>query len=154
MTFQRTARYSLPAAIFLLTILLSGHARAMPIEDFAAMNDDDDATYVTAMVEGTAKMLKTHGQADLAQKTINLFRDSSKKGGLNQLIMNLKTLSTQNTRNQDNPNNRSPVYDVEDAMALTLKNNGVDVTADFLRTINEDFRASGLPRSLMNNTVH
>ena len=56
----------------------------MAILDFVHMNDDDDATYVTALVEGAAKMLKANGQEDQARKAIALFKNSTKSGGVNQ----------------------------------------------------------------------
>jgi len=118
----------------------------MAILDFVRMNDDDDATYVTSLVEGSAKMLRAQGHANQAEKVVALFKNSSKNGGVNQLALNLKMLAGQNNRNAINPNNRAPVYGVEDAMALTLKDNGIIVPASYLLTINKDFQPSGPPR--------
>ena len=134
--------------VFLLSLLFSGHAQALPILKFVRLNNDDEATYVTSLVEGSAKMLKAHGQADQAQKAIALFKDSSKNGGVNQFALNLKMLNGMNTRNAINPNNRAPVYEVEDAMERTLKDNGIIVPVSYLLTINKDFQPSGPPRSL------
>ena len=138
-------------AVFLLLLLLialgSGCAQALSFHDFIRMNDDDDATYVTAMVEGAAKMLRTNGEPDQALKLIAFFKDAGKQGGVNQLAMNMKAMNGLNNRNAINPNNRAHVYEVEDAMALTLKNHGIIVPVGYLLAINQDFQPVGPPRS-------
>lgn len=121
-------------------------ARAMAIQDFAKMNDDDDATYVTALVEGSAKWLKTQGHPDQADRVIAFFRDATKSGGLNQLVVTMKLLNGQNNRNAINPNNRAHLYDVEDAMAQVLRDKGISVPVKYLQSINKSFSPSGLPR--------
>ena len=129
------------AATLLALLLLSGiEVQAMSILDFSRLALDDQATYVSAMVEGSAKMLRDNGHPDQAQKAIDLFKNSTKQGGVNQLAMNLKELQLQNIRNADNPNNRAPVYDVEAAMEHTLRDNGIVVPASYLKTINRNFQ--------------
>jgi hypothetical protein len=136
----------LAVGLLLLMALGSGCAHAISFHDFIRMNDDDDATYVTALVEGTAKMLRANGQPDQARKLIAFFKDSSKQGGVNQLAMNMKMLDGLNNRNAINPNNRAHVYEVEDAMALTLKNKEIIVPVGYLLAINQNFQPAGLPR--------
>jgi hypothetical protein len=138
----------LNAFITVIVLFCSCTARAMPIPEFSRMNDDDEATYVTALVEGAAALLKSQGHADQAQKAIALFNDPGKKGGVNQLAINLKDLNTANNRHSDNPNNRVPELEVEDAMELTLKDNGIIVPVSYLRSINKDFSPTGPPRGL------
>jgi len=140
------SKFCLVACLLILSALGSGCARAMTFEDFIRMNDDDDATYVTAMVEGVAKILRANGEPDQARKVIALFKDSSKQGGVNQLAMNMKAMNALNNRNAINPNNRAHVYEVEDAMERTLKDNGITVPASALLAINRDFRPVGPPR--------
>jgi len=114
----------------------------MSIYLFAKMKNDDQATYITSMVEGAAKMLKDQGQAAQSQKTLDLFGDAGKNGGINQFVANLKLVDAQNRRNAINPNNRHPVLQVEDAMELTLKDNGIIVPTSYLLTINQSFMPS------------
>jgi hypothetical protein len=140
------SKVCLAASVLLLSVLGSGCARALSFHDFIRMNDDDDATYVTAMVEGVAKMLRAKGQPDQARKLIAFFKDSSKQGGVNQLAMNMKAMNGLNNRNAINPNNRAHVYEVEDAMARTLKDNGIIVPAGYLLAINQNFQPVGPPR--------
>lgn len=140
------SKICLAVGLLLLSALGSGCARAISFHDFIRMNDDDDATYVTAMVEGAAKMLRANGQPDQARKVVAFFKDSSKQGGVNQLAMNMKAMDGLNNRNAINPNNRAHVYEVEDAMELTLKDNGIIVPATYLLAINKDFHPVGPPR--------
>jgi hypothetical protein len=121
-------------------------AKAMSLDDFAKLNNDDEAGFVAFLVEASSQMLKANGQPDQASKAISLFNDSSKNGGVQQLASNLKMLNGLNKRNAINPNNRAPVYQVEDAMALTLKDDGIIVPTSYLLTASKDFRPSGPPR--------
>ncbi len=116
------------------------------MEDFIRMNDDDDATFVTLLVEGPAKNLREQGKPDQAAKAISLFKDSSKQGGLNQFVMNLRAMNAMNHKNAINPNNRAPVLEVENAMAVTLKDNGMIVPVSYLLAVSKDFHPSGPPR--------
>jgi hypothetical protein len=68
---------------------------------------------------------------------------------VNQLAMNMKALDGLNNRNAINPNNRAHVYEVEDAMALTLKDKGIIVPASYLLAVNQDFHPVGLPRPVI-----
>jgi hypothetical protein len=117
----------------------AGHSRAMDFFFFSRLALDDQATYVTSLVEESAKMLRKTGHPDEAQKAIALFKDPTNHGGVHELATNMKELALQNTRNADNPNSRAPVYDVEMAMQLTLKDNGVDVPLKFLESVNKNF---------------
>jgi hypothetical protein len=136
----------LSCAIFLMALLISGNAPAMTLDNFARLNMDDEATYVTMMVESSAKMLRQQGKADQADKALALFRDSSKKGGVNQLAINLKLANNTNNFNAINPNNRTAMLSVEDAMARTLRENGIDVPVSFLLGVQKDFHPTGLRR--------
>ena len=136
----------LVAVSFFVAMGFSTAARAMSIHDFGKMNNDDEATYVALLVEGSAEMLRAHGQPEQARKVIAFFKESGKDGGVQQFASNLKMVDALNKRNSINPNNRAPVYQVEDAMELTLKDDGIIVPASYLLTINKDFRPSGPSR--------
>lgn len=122
----------------------------MPVRDFAAMNVDNQSTYVSLLVEGAATFLKAHSQPDQAQKAISFFKDSSKNGGVCQLASELKQLNALNNLNATNPNNRAHVYEVEDAMEIILKDKGIIVPLGYLLTINKDFTptSQGLPQAI------
>lgn len=140
-------------AVVLLFVgwLGSSHAQAMSIEAFARMNNDDEATYVTEMVSGASDLLKAQGHPDQAAKALALFKDPSDDGGVHQFALNLKLLNGQNKRNAINPNNRAPLFTVEDAMELTLRDKGILVSASDLLAMNKDFHP-GIPRQHAPNT--
>jgi hypothetical protein len=127
-------------AVLLAVIFFgAGHAPAMDILFFVRMALDDQADYVTNLVTGSAKILRQTGHPDQAQKAIALFKDPSANGGLHQLAMNVKAMQSKNTLNTTLANPRGPHYDVEAAMQLTLRNNGIDVPLKSLETINRSF---------------
>jgi hypothetical protein len=128
------------AAVLLAVIFFgAGHAPAMDILFFARMQLDDQADYVTNLVTGSAKLLRQTGHPDQAQKAIALFKDPSKHGGVSQLAANIKAMQSTNTLNTTLAAPRGPTYDVEAAMQLTLRNNGIEIPLKSLRTINRSF---------------
>jgi hypothetical protein len=139
---MKPRRFFLFAVLF-VGLFCSGTAPAMSIHDFAKMTIDDQATYVTALVEGSAKMLRAQGQPAQADKTVAFFKDSSKNGGVTQLASQLKQLNGLNKRNAINPNNKARPYVVEDAMEAALKDEGIIVPRSYLLTINKDFTPTG-----------
>jgi hypothetical protein len=131
------------AAMVLAAVFLSaGQAPAMDILYFVRMAVEDQATYVSTLVEESAKMLRTTGHPDEAAKAIALFKDSTSHGGVSQLAANIKALQAKNTMSQSATNGRATSYDVEAAMELTLRNNGIHVPLKFLETINRNFAPS------------
>ena len=138
------------AGILSIILLFPAPAQAMAFLDFAKMNNDDEATYVSLLIEGAAKMLQMHGQPDQARKTLELFKDTGPHSGVKQLALQMKRLNAINDRNAINPNNRAPVYQVEDAMALTLKDNGIIVPVSYLLTVNQNFVPVGPSRGILN----
>ena len=128
------------AAVLLAVIFLgAGHAPAMDILFFARMALDDQANYVTNLVTGSAKILRQTGHPDQAQKAIALFKDPSNHGGIHQLATNIKEMQSKNTLNTTLAAPRGPTYDVEAAMQLTLRNNGIEMPLKSLETINSRF---------------
>jgi hypothetical protein len=133
---------------------LNSNASAMTIHDFGKMNDDDEATYVTLLVEGSAKMFKDQGQPDQAHKIVAFFKVTGKPGGVYKLGDQIKQAYAVNVKNGTNPNNRTPDLLVEDAMAATLKAEGFAVPASYLRSVSKDFRPVGPPRGLAPSPSH
>jgi len=133
---------------------LNPNAGAMTIHDFGKMNNDDEATFVTALVEGSAKMFKDAGQPDQAQKVIAFFKVTGKPGGVFKLAGQIKQAYAVNVKNGTNPNNRTPDLLVEDAMAATLKAEGFLVPASYLRSVGKDFHPFGPPRIVTPSVNH
>ena len=125
---------------------LASSARAVSFIDFAHLNNDDEAGFIAFLVDAAAQTLKAHGHLTKLIRSSPFFHDTSKNGGVQQLAAHLKTMSGLNNRNATNPNNRAPAYQIEDAMALTLKDDGIIVPASYLLSVANDFRPSGPPR--------
>ena len=115
----------------------------MTLEDFGRMNDDDEAGYVAFLVEASGQMLKARGHADQAAQVVPLFKDTSKDGGVQLFAYHLKSIYRLNKKNAINPNNRAPVYQVEDAMAQTLRDKGIMVPAKDLIEAGKGFHPEG-----------
>jgi hypothetical protein len=146
-TFRMNLKAKLALALTMFTLGFTVGAKAMSFDDFARMNNDDEAGYVAFLVETSAQMLKANGQPDQAGKAISFFKNSSNNGGVRQLASNMKMLNALNKRNAINPNNRAPVYQIEDAMELTLKDAGIIVPAKYLLASSQNFVPAGPPRS-------
>jgi hypothetical protein len=122
------------------------NARAMTLESFGRMNNDDEATYVALLIDAAERMLKQQGHPDQAAKTEAFFRETGKDGGVQQLAAHLQSMNAVNKRNAINPNNRVPPYQIEDAMELTLKSQEIEVPAKVLLASGKDFHPIGPPR--------
>jgi hypothetical protein len=131
-----------PEAVLAAT-LLSIAANAMKIPEYDQMTQTDRRDYSVGLVEGSIKALNAHGQPDQAQKLATLFADKSDKGGFYQLALNLNITRDLNKENAAKPDNKEPIYEVEHAFAVTLKNDSIIVPINVLMAINKDFKPSG-----------
>jgi len=132
--------------LIVVALLTAPSARAMSILDFGHMNNDDEATYVAMLVGGAADHLRAHGHPDQADKAIALFKDRGPNSGTNQFALFMMQYNTINTRNAENPNNRKPELQVEDALEHTFRTNGIDISVADLRAIGQSFQPVGPPR--------
>jgi hypothetical protein len=121
----------------------------MSILDFGHMNNDDEATFVAMLVGGAVDHLRAHGHPDEADKALALFKSRGPNSGTNQFALFMMQYNTINTRNAENPNNRKPEFEVEDAMEHTLQSNGIDISAADLRAIGKGFQPVGPPRGAL-----
>ena len=131
----------LASTVLSAALLFTSAANAMQIPQFDKMDHNDRSKYVTLLVEGAAKGLTDHGQTDQARKLINLFKDSSDKGGGYQFAKNLQIARDLNKRADP----KQPPYEVENALEVTLKDNGIIVPVSFLLTLAKDFKPSSSP---------
>ncbi len=134
------------AAWIALGLLLTGAARAMTVTDFKHLNDDDESGFVAFLVEASAQMLQSKGQAAQADKVIAYFSQPGKDGGVQQFSAHLKEVDAINKRNAIKPNNTTPELQIEDAMSLTLRDIGIAVPPKYLESRSKEFKAAGLPR--------
>jgi hypothetical protein len=129
------------ASALFAALLVGTTALAMQIPQFDRMDFRDRSEYRTLLVKGVYDDLTARGETDQAEALLSFFKDRSENGGFRQFDKNLDMLRA---LDQDTPDKTSP-YEVEDVMALTLKNNGILVPVSTLLAINKNFRPSYAP---------
>ena len=122
--------------------LLSGTARSMEIEKFDRMAVQDQSDYIVVLIEGAQKVLIDTGKKDLADKVHKLFvtilpGDESPIGAV-EFESNLARARAADLRNLEKDPHANRL-EVEDAMAVTLKKNGIEVPVSFY-TVASGFR--------------
>ena len=135
-------------AIISTALFLSGTAQAMEIEKFDKMAGPDQGDYIVVLIEGSQKVLITSGRKDLADKIHKLFTttipgDDAPIGSV-EFERNLARARLADLRNLEK-NPRAPRLEVEDAMAVTLKKNGIALPTSFY-TVASGFRPKLPPK--------
>ena len=120
----------LAVSLMLLASFPGTGATAMTVEDFGRMHEDDESTYVALLIMDAAHILRARGQPEQASQVISYFKVPGKFGGVQELADKVKTLNALNKKNAINPNNRAPVYQIEDAMESVLREKGIKVSAE------------------------
>lgn len=139
----RLARVVLCIAATFLTV----PANAMQVPQYDQMVKTDRNHFITLLLKGAVEALDAHGKSEQSKKLISLFNDFSDKGGISQFEENLQFVRVANAKKATDPNNKDPVYEVEHAMALTLKQDGIIVPIKVLLEINKDFKPAYPPSS-------
>ena len=132
-------------AVLSTALLFSGMGNAMQIPQYDKMDKHDRAHYVTLLIKGAHDHLSATGQSAQAETLLYLFENSSAKFGWPQFEKNLQMARALNAKHAADPNNKKVPYEVEQALALTLENNGILVPVSFLLTVNKDFKPSYPP---------
>jgi hypothetical protein len=132
------------AGAFLSTALLFSHPTdAMPIRQFDKMSENNQANYMTWLLKGTESQFNTEGkQLDLFN-LMTVFRHSGGPAlapGFTEFKNNLDAARESNKTNANNPNKKP--LEVEQAFALTLKQNGILVSAKELQAAGLGFKPS------------
>jgi len=130
-------------------ILFAGAAQAMPIQQFDKMADRDQADYLNVLIYGAQRGLIDEGKADLAVKVDKLFTDvpagDKMSLGLNELESNLDRARVADIqRIQKNPEARQ--LEVEDAMIVTMRKNGIELPPSFL-SVAKNFKPKVPPQA-------
>jgi hypothetical protein len=133
------------SAVLSTALLFSGMGNAMQISQYDKMDKHDRTRYVTLLIKGTHDHLSANGQSAQAERVLYLFENSSAKFGWPQFERNLHMARALDAKYAADPNNKKAPYEVEQALALTLQNNGILVPVSFLLTINKDFKPSYPP---------
>ena len=123
-------------------LLLPNMVQAMEIRKYDKMADQDQAEYVGLLVQGAEKVLTDEGKADLAAQVDKLFltipAGDKMSLGMTEFERNLAIARADDAKNAvEHPND--PRSHVEDAMAITLENNGIKLPDSFY-TVAKSFK--------------
>jgi hypothetical protein len=125
----------LAAALMVTALLLSNAAEAMPIQQYDRMSAKDQADYTSLLVGGAEQVLKDAGRPEQAAQVEKLFttRVAGDKitVGMVELELNMSVVRQTDADNLVKNPNAKPVQ-VEIAMILTLKNNGIIMPKSFI----------------------
>jgi hypothetical protein len=131
-TFLATALVAIGMMSFVLYFPVRAHA--MPIHQFDKMAATDQGDYIARLIVGAQKVLIAEGRDDDAAKVNKLFTETLPGDkttlGLGEFDSNLDRARVVDAQNLvKNPNARR--VEVEDAMAVTLKKNGIILPLSF-----------------------
>jgi hypothetical protein len=132
-------------AVLLTALLFSGVGNAMQVSQYDKMDKHDRMRYVNLLIKGTHDHLSANGQSAQAERVLYLFENSSAKFGWPQFERNLHMARALDAKYAADPNSKKAPYQVEQAFALTLQNNGIVIPLGVLLTINNDFKPSYPP---------
>lgn len=140
----------LAAAFLAAAMLFTGAvAQAMEIRQFDKMAQDDRAEYVARwLIQGAEKVLTDEGRPDLAERVGYLFRTNAPDGnisiGMSDFMLTLaKARLADAKRAGQDPN--APRLEVEHAMIVTLKKNGIVLPKSFM-TVGNGFKPKYAPQ--------
>jgi hypothetical protein len=149
-------KQSLAVVFLAVIIILSPHAvQAMEIFRFDLMADEDQDEYVVDLVVGTERLLRANGTGALATQMHKLFFDilpgDKISLGMGEFEINLARARVADlawARLEDLKNiEKDPTslrIEVEDALAVTLEPNGIELP-DSLYSVMKDFRPKSPP---------
>jgi len=138
----------LSAMFMSATMLFPSMVQAMEIRQFDKMADQDQADYTVALINGAEKILTDEGRPDLAAQVERLFTTKDPGDadtiGMVEFIRNLAIVRVDDAKNAaEHPND--PRSEVEDAMAITLENNHIDLPDSFF-TVASNFKPKYPPK--------
>jgi hypothetical protein len=133
----------------LVVTLFPSVAQAMEIWKFDKMADEDQASYVGLLVEGAERVLQDEGRTEDGAKVHQLFSTTLPGDpltvGMTQFEINLARVRLIDAKNVAK-NQDAQRLEVEHAMILTLKNNGILLPKSFMN-VTKDFKPKHPPQN-------
>jgi hypothetical protein len=139
----------LAGAILSAIVLFSSAAQAMPIPQFDKMTDSQAGDYTVFLIESAANILAGQGDSAGAGRVRDLFEShpgQPEKPALNQFFRNLNGVRQLNQQHSSDPTFKP--FEVEHALALTLKQNGIIVRVSELLAVSKTYKPSPPSTSL------
>jgi hypothetical protein len=136
--------YRARAASLMLSaaLVVSAPAQAMEIQQFDKMASEDKGEYISQLVGGAEQVLKAEGRANLAARVETLFTTTEPGDqhtlGMVEFQLNLARARVTDAKNVEKTPSAQRL-DVEDAFAVTLKKNHIDLPDSFF-TVGRGFR--------------
>ena len=138
----------LVATCLTAAMLVTSAAQAMEIRQFDKMADRDQSEYVGLLVQGAEKVLTDEGKADLAAQVDKLFltipAGDKMSLGMTEFEVNLARVRVVNAKNVEKTPS-APRLEVEHAMILTLKDNGITLPKSFMH-VGDNFKPKHPPQ--------
>jgi hypothetical protein len=128
-------------AVLTLGFLFSTAARAMPIPQFDQLKSRGD--YTVFLIESAANILAAQGDAAGAARIRNLFENDPgqpAKPALVQFVENTNAMRAYNLQHAKDPGFKP--FEVEHALSLALKNNGIFVPPSKLLQVSQNWKPS------------
>jgi hypothetical protein len=129
-------------------VLLGHPAQAVAIVQFDKMADQDQAAYIGDLIIGAEKVLADQGNSARAAQVKQLFTTKNAGDadaiGMVEFERNLARARLADAKQAETDPN-SPRLDVEDAFAVTLKRNSIELPKTFY-TVNSNFRPKLPPK--------
>jgi hypothetical protein len=116
-------------------IIVPRTVQALDIKDYFRMADEDHARFNQTLLDSAEKVLRDAGRSDLARKLDDLCTEIKPGDLARARVADIENL-------EKNP--RADRLEVEDAMFVTLKKNGIELPDSFF-TVASGFRPK-LPR--------
>lgn len=130
-------------------MLFTGAAQAMEIRQFDKMADQDQSDYIGDLIVGAEKVLTDEGKPDLAAQVKYLFTTENKGDadtiGMVEFERNLVLARVADAKQAEKDPNAQRV-EVEDAMAVTLQANHIELPDSFF-TVASNFKPKYPPQS-------
>lgn len=129
--------------VFAAFALFASASRAMEIRQFDRMSVQDQGDYITVLIDGAQQVLIDTGHRDLADKVDKLFTEvlpgDQISLGMAEFERNLARARVADLQRVIKDPNARRRLEVEDAMAVTLQANGIELPDSFF-TVAKRFR--------------
>jgi len=140
--FMNRSNKFLAATVLSAAMLFTGSLQAMEIRQFDKMAGQDQDEFIAELVQGAEKVLTDEGKPDLAAQVSHLFTTNAPNInisiGMQQFMVNLAVARLADAKNvAKDP--KATRLEVEHAMILTLKDNGIVLPKSFM-TVNSGFQ--------------
>jgi hypothetical protein len=146
---MKTINKYLAGVVLSASFLFSSAAKAMPIPQFDKMTHHQQGAYSVFLFESAANILAAQGDKAGAARVRELFENDPgqpAKPAVVQYVENTNGVRQLNQQHANDPNFKP--FEVEHALALTLKQNGIIVPVSKLLQVSQTYKPSSAANSV------